>query len=363
MHRPRSAPVTNQQPGVPEAGHLDGPQLPVWIENGPAESRSSTLASQTPTEMHLVEHEQRAAAKCFSRQPPQAIERTVGPAFAMPHAAQQNGSHAVGLPSMPSPASDVLQASQSDSDRNRARREHIHDAVGQVPQELHTQIKGNGMTQPSSHGGGGRPSTEALRHMHPSTRQPLAPISVNTYPPESAILYKPPTSMQATPHRASTDWLPATSQADSAYGWQDSRPSAFGGFAQETRHPNGKLEQVFDDGRRVVTFPNGTRRHFLPDGRTQLQFSNGDCKCQHVDGTVEYFYAEVQTWHTTYPDRLEVFHFPNGQTEAHHPGGLKEVIFADGALRHAFPDGSETNVDTHQLSAAIQLPCPQIEEL
>lgn len=53
---------------------------------------------------------------------------------------------------------------------------------------------------------------------------------------------------------------------------------------QETRQPNGKLEQIFEDGRRVVTFPNGTRRHYLPDGRTQLRFSNGDCKCQHVDG-------------------------------------------------------------------------------
>ena len=54
---------------------------------------------------------------------------------------------------------------------------------------------------------------------------------------------------------------------------------------QETQQPNGKLEQIFEDGCRVVTFPNGTRRHYLPDGRTQLHFSNGDCKCQHVNGT------------------------------------------------------------------------------
>ena len=80
-------------------------------------------------------------------------------------------------------------------------------------------------------------------------------------------------------------------------------------------------------------------------------------------GKVEYFYAEVQTWHTTYPDRLEVFHFPNGQTEAHHPNGLKEVVFADGALRHAFPDGSETSVDAQKLSAAIRLPCPHVQDM
>lgn len=59
---------------------------------------------------------------------------------------------------------------------------------------------------------------------------------------------------------------------------------SFAAILQETRRPNGKLEQTFEDGRRVVTFPNGTCRQYLPDGRTQLRFSNGDCKCQHVDG-------------------------------------------------------------------------------
>ncbi len=78
-------------------------------------------------------------------------------------------------------------------------------------------------------------------------------------------------------------------------------------------------------------------------------------------GKVEYFYAEVQTWHTTYPDRLEVFHFPNGQAEAHHPNGLKEIVFPDGAMREAQPDGTESSIEMHQLSAAVQKPCPSID--
>ena len=36
-------------------------------------------------------------------------------------------------------------------------------------------------------------------------------------------------------------------------------------------------------------------------------------------GRVEYWYAEVSTWHTTHRNGVEVFHFGNGQTEAHHP--------------------------------------------
>ena len=42
---------------------------------------------------------------------------------------------------------------------------------------------------------------------------------------------------------------------------------------------------------------------------------------------MEYFYAEVDSWHTTHADGTEVFHFPSGQTEAHHPGGRKEILF------------------------------------
>jgi len=40
-------------------------------------------------------------------------------------------------------------------------------------------------------------------------------------------------------------------------------------------------------------------------------------------GRVEYYYAEVDTWHTTHAGGVEVFYFATGQTEAHHPSGLK----------------------------------------
>ena len=50
-----------------------------------------------------------------------------------------------------------------------------------------------------------------------------------------------------------------------------------------------------------------TRRETLTDG---------DVKRTHPGGRVEYFYREVDTWHTTHPGGVEVYHFPSGQTEA-----------------------------------------------
>ncbi len=44
-------------------------------------------------------------------------------------------------------------------------------------------------------------------------------------------------------------------------------------------------------------------------------------------GLIEYYYKEVDTWHTTHPSGVEVFYFSTGQTEAHHPSGMKEIIF------------------------------------
>ncbi len=49
--------------------------------------------------------------------------------------------------------------------------------------------------------------------------------------------------------------------------------------------------------------------------------------------------TQVGTWHTTHADGVEVFHFPNGQSEGHHPGGLKEIVFVDGEVRRVLPSG------------------------
>ncbi|DBA71704.1 TPA: hypothetical protein ACH3X2_001153 [Trebouxia sp. C0005] len=128
---------------------------------------------------------------------------------------------------------------------------------------------------------------------------------------------------------------------------------------QELSYPDGKVEQIFLDGRRTVVFGNGTRKHQFPDGHTAVRFTNKDIKRFYPCGRVEYYYHEVDTWHTTHANGIEVFYFPNGQTEAHHPLGTKEIIFPDGVIRRVFTDGREQDVTPEQLSGPVKYPMPE----
>lgn len=76
-----------------------------------------------------------------------------------------------------------------------------------------------------------------------------------------------------------------------------------------------------------------------------------------------YYYAEAETAHTTYPDGLQLFEFPNGQVSAaslprrllraahvvrqvekHHPSGVKEIMFEDGTTKTILATGEERSV-------------------
>ena len=114
-------------------------------------------------------------------------------------------------------------------------------------------------------------------------------------------------------------------------------------------------------GAREVLFANGTRK-LAPGAAVLLSptpgagdasasaavvvaFANGDVKATGKDGVVRYYYAEVDTWHSTHPGGGEVYHFPSGQTEAHAPGGrVKDIRFPDGARRRVHADGREEDV-------------------
>lgn len=56
---------------------------------------------------------------------------------------------------------------------------------------------------------------------------------------------------------------------------------------------------------------------------------------------------------------LQVFYFPNGQTEAHHKDGSKEILFPDGMLRKVLPSGEEVPHGAAELSEAVLTPKPQ----
>lgn len=159
----------------------------------------------------------------------------------------------------------------------------------------------------------------------------------------------------------------AASPAAKAEAKAEERREA-GGAARprEVRHSDGRQETVYADGRKEVRYTNGTVKETLPSGATFITFANGDVKKSYPEGKIEYFYAEVQTWHTTHAFGLEVYHFPSGQTEAHFPDGSKEILFADGVARKVpAPDAGarEADVDVSLLSEHIRAPKPRVGAL
>ncbi|XP_054475074.1 uncharacterized protein si:ch211-140l13.3 [Anoplopoma fimbria] len=106
-----------------------------------------------------------------------------------------------------------------------------------------------------------------------------------------------------------------------------------------------KMEQLFSNECGLVTLTERTRKIPSADQKTKtVTFLNGDIKHILEDGKVVYYYAGSQTTHTTHPNGLEVFHFPNKQIEKRHPGGKREILFPDQTIKYLEPDSSERTI-------------------
>jgi hypothetical protein len=82
----------------------------------------------------------------------------------------------------------------------------------------------------------------------------------------------------------------------------------------ESGNGANRSEEVRPDGTRVIRYRNGTSKELHPNGKALVKFTNGDTKLtESSSGKVIYFYSQANTTHTTYPDGLELFQFPNGQ--------------------------------------------------
>ncbi|XP_060128806.1 centromere protein J-like isoform X2 [Zootoca vivipara] len=121
-------------------------------------------------------------------------------------------------------------------------------------------------------------------------------------------------------------------------------------------YPDGKVKQLFTDGRRITKYPNGTKMEISTDKRTTVvTFYNGDIKKILPDQRVIYYYAETQTTRTVFPNGLEVLQFPNNQIEKYHPDGTEEIVFPDQSVKRrydggmveetVFPDGTVVKVE------------------
>jgi len=87
-------------------------------------------------------------------------------------------------------------------------------------------------------------------------------------------------------------------------------------------------------------------------------FCSSWCNIFLFAGRVEYFYQKVEAWQVSEPG-VEVFHFQNGQREAHHGNGSREVIYPDGSCSRVV-GGEEQSVAFQALSVAVKQPVPSI---
>ncbi|XP_026531079.1 centromere protein J-like [Notechis scutatus] len=114
---------------------------------------------------------------------------------------------------------------------------------------------------------------------------------------------------------------------------------------EEIKYLDGKVKQLFTDGRRITTYPNGTKMEISTDKKTAtVTFYNGDIKKILADQTVIYYYADAQTSRTIYPDGLEVLQFPNDQIEKYHPDGTEEIIFPNQTVKRRYGGGFEETI-------------------
>ncbi|KAH8381357.1 hypothetical protein KR093_003039 [Drosophila rubida] len=104
-----------------------------------------------------------------------------------------------------------------------------------------------------------------------------------------------------------------------------------------------KREIVNADGSKDIWYPNGNLKKMSSDGMSvRMLYFNKDIKETDIRaGTVKYYYAETNTWHTTYLDGLEILEFPNGQTEHRRKDGTVEIHFPNNTIKIVDPSDAE----------------------
>ncbi|KAH8310923.1 hypothetical protein KR044_003463 [Drosophila immigrans] len=104
-----------------------------------------------------------------------------------------------------------------------------------------------------------------------------------------------------------------------------------------------KREIVNADGSKDIWYPNGNLKKISADGmNVRMLYFNKDIKETDIRaGTVKYYYAESNTWHTSYLDGLEILEFPNGQTEHRRKDGTVEIHFPNNTIKIMDPSDAE----------------------
>eukprot|EP00887_Chlorella_sp_A99_P007816 scaffold20.g7816.t1 len=239
------------------------------------------------------------------------------------------------------PAADAMSKAAAALDRfNQLRQSLSHHEQKQQQlasqrSSLHTSPSaGTGAGAEASDGARAQPAADDLRRLG---RMLTASSSAAPSPPEQLL---PAPQQQA----------PCSSAAPPAPGSPADR------LVSSQQHTDGRVDRAYASGLREQLFANGSVKRTLPDGHSVTHFANGDVKRVLPSGATEYWYAAVDSWQVSHPGppAVEVYYFSSGQVEAHHEGGVREVVFADGAARRVLPDGRELPLTAPHLSAEIR---------
>jgi hypothetical protein len=65
---------------------------------------------------------------------------------------------------------------------------------------------------------------------------------------------------------------------------------------------NGKVQKVYDDGKKEIVFKNGAKREIFPNGYIIVNYKIGDVKQTLPDNSIIYYYSDADTTQITLPD-------------------------------------------------------------
>lgn len=74
--------------------------------------------------------------------------------------------------------------------------------------------------------------------------------------------------------------------------------------------PQEKTEKILEDGTKEIKYSNGNVKRISENGRWHvLKYFINLFEFELILGTVRYYYASNDTWHTNFPDGTEVIEF------------------------------------------------------
>jgi len=114
----------------------------------------------------------------------------------------------------------------------------------------------------------------------------------------------------------------------------------------------------------VHHYDNNTVERRWNDGSSTVQYlyENGDVRQSDSSGIVEYLYAGVECWNTSYPDGDHVYYFKDGRRECHGADGTVQILVDGHHRAYGCCDGGSgtaAGIPVDKINPKLLQPCPR----